>query len=365
MSFDVRRKRQGFTLIELLVVIAIIAVLIALLLPAVQQAREAARRSQCKNNLKQLGLAIHNYHDVYNLCPFGSMLNAGPGGQRHSGYVGMLPYIDQAPLFNLVSGGGLTASVDGLTNYSPFQFVPWDNNHKAVRAILPGLLCPSDGGSTAQSPRAMTNYMFSRGDQCWDTCPQWNGNGGRGLRGFFTGGQGISGTRGFRDVSDGLSNTVAMSERIKAKVGAISVRDGGISADLGQATYRANPAACVATAGTTGPGVYNNAGTVRVYTGLRWIDGTLTMTGSTTIVGPNKPSCTDPGNDDRDGIFDPTSLHTGGVQVLMGDGAVRFISENIHTGNTTLGSPTGSAQSPYGVWGALGSVSGNEVVGEF
>src|SRR3979409_1143810 len=93
------RKMRGFTLIEFLVVIAIIAVLIALLLPAVQQAREAARRTQCKNNLKQLGLAMFNYHDVYNCFPM--QLSNGGCGPRQSAFVGMLPFIDQAPLANL------------------------------------------------------------------------------------------------------------------------------------------------------------------------------------------------------------------------------------------------------------------------
>jgi prepilin-type N-terminal cleavage/methylation domain-containing protein len=359
------RGRKAFTLIELLVVIAIIAILIALLLPAVQQAREAARRTQCKNNLKQLGLAIHNYHDVYNLIPMGSGNNGGPAGRRHSAYVGLLPYFEQAALFQLISSGGTAASVNGTQNYAPFDFVPWDNNHKAVVTKLPAILCPSDGDSQSQTPRGGTNYGFSRGDQSWDTCPQWNGNGGRGLRGAFVGGQAVSGTHGFRDVVDGLSNTVFMAERIKGKPGALKVTDGGIDATLGQATYRANAATCLATAGTNGAGVYNTPGSVRNYAGARWIDGTNTMTGITTILGPNKPSCTDPGNDDRDGIFDPTSLHTGGAQILLGDGGVRFISDNINTGNTTAGSPTGSQTSPYGVWGALGSIAGGEVIGDF
>jgi len=98
------RRRSGFTLIELLVVIAIIAILIALLLPAVQQAREAARRSQCKNNLKQWGLAIHNYHDTFNKLPIGAMgynnpLAHGPANNL-SMHVRLLPYVDQAPLYN-------------------------------------------------------------------------------------------------------------------------------------------------------------------------------------------------------------------------------------------------------------------------
>ncbi len=364
-----RRKRQAFTLIELLVVIAIIAVLIALLLPAVQQAREAARRSQCKNNLKQLGLAVHNYHDVFNLVPMAALLTNNPapnggtwGGRRQSTFVQLLPYIDQAPLANLVSGGGVAASVNGSQNYNGPDFAPWDGNHRANAAKIATLLCPSDGDTTVQSGLGKTNYMSSRGDQCWDSCPQWSGNSGRGLRGFFVGGQGSSGTHGFRDVIDGLSNTAMMSERIKAKPNPTRIKDGAMTTAIGQGTYRANPATCLATVGTGGPGVYNSA-TVD-WAGQRWTDGTNSYTGFTTILGPNKPSCTQ-GGDDVDGIFEPTSLHTGGVHVLLGDGAVRFISENIDTGNTTVASPQGNVPSPYGIWGGLGSVAGGETLGDF
>ena len=98
-------RRRGFTLIELLVVIAIIAVLIALLLPAVQQAREAARRTQCKNNLKQMGLALHNYHDTYNGFPNGNIASAA-GGWGMSWYMRILPYVDQAPVFNKLTFSG-------------------------------------------------------------------------------------------------------------------------------------------------------------------------------------------------------------------------------------------------------------------
>src|SRR5690606_28625210 len=112
-------RRSGFTLIELLVVIAIIAILIALLLPAVQQAREAARRTQCKNNLKQVGLALHNYHDVFGSFtyksggtdrpPSSAPCNLG-NARRRSGWVGLLPYIDQGPLYNQIESGGAPAT---------------------------------------------------------------------------------------------------------------------------------------------------------------------------------------------------------------------------------------------------------------
>jgi prepilin-type N-terminal cleavage/methylation domain-containing protein len=361
-----KETRRAFTLIELLVVIAIIAILIALLLPAVQQAREAARRTQCKNNLKQAGLAIHNYHDVFNVVPMAAGRNGtdnGTGGRRQSGFVGMLPYFDQAPLYNLIMSGGTGASVDGTTNYWQNSFVPWDNNHRAVRERLPMLQCPSDSADKNDPVKGGTNYMFSRGDTTWDHNAAWNGNGGRN-RGMFVGGGNNSGTRGFRDVTDGLSNSIAMAERIKAKANGRTVRDGTINKSIHQDDYRANPAICLTQDFDPATGRYT--GNVGNWGGARWMDGTSNFTGVTTVLGPNKPSCTSPTDSDQyDGVMDPTSLHTGGAHVLMGDGAVRFISDNIDTGNTTAPVPVGSTPSPYGVWGALGSVKGGDVVGEF
>ena len=354
------RRRKAFTLIELLVVIAIIAILIALLLPAVQQAREAARRTQCKNNIKQLGIAIHNYHDTFNCVVPCSGLDAGPGGRRQSGFASLLPMFDQAPLFNLMQSGGTIASVDGATNYQGNNFVPWDNNHKAVRVNLPALQCPSDSDTTEQNPRGKANYTFSRGDNAWDHSPNWNGNGGRGRRGFFVGGSGNSGVRKFRDVLDGLSNTVAMAELIKSKPGANTVKTGAISRNIGQGAYRNDPGIMLAQ--VNGNGVFT--GSIGRWRGTRWLDGAPAFTGHTHILGPNKPCGTDPGGDQRDGVFEPASQHTGGVQVLLGDGSVRFISENIDTGDPFGNNPI-NGPSPYGIWGAIGSISGGETLGEF
>ena len=366
-----RRSKSGFTLIELLVVIAIIAILIALLLPAVQQAREAARRTQCRNNLKQLGLAVHNYHDVFGLFPMSSMIHNQAGAQRHSAFVGMLPYLDQAPLANLISSGGTTAAVNGTTNYFQNSFQPWDENHRAVIAKLPALQCPSDGDvQNVDGNRGRTNYATCRGDTVWDHVPQWNGNGGRGLRGMFVGGQGSSGTRSVRDVTDGLSNTIAISELIKTKQGAQTIREGATSYQFNDAALRPNPAICLT--GVNAAGVITTLNGNGNRRGSRWMDGNPIFTGFTTVLGPNKLTCmANNGGDSGDGIFEPTSLHTGGVHGLMGDGAVRFISENINAGNPTLSNPPGGGsgapggQSVYGVWGALGSISGGESVADF
>jgi len=364
-NFSLRRRR-AFTLIELLVVIAIIAILVALLLPAVQQAREAARRAECKSKLKQLGVAIHNYHDVHNSVPMAGYQNAGgAGGRRFSPMVGMLPYIDQAPLYELIQNGGPAAAVNGTTNYFSNSFVPWDNNHKAVRANIPAIQCPSDSTTTEQNPRGKTNYGFSRGDGVWDSNPRWSGNGGRGLRGVFVGGSANAGKRSFRDITDGLSNSVAMGEKIQAKRGANSWKGGAISRRYPQSTYRGAGGAALCLSNVN-PDQSYAAGNIGRWSGTRWMDGALCFTGISTTLGPNKPMLTHTGGDDRDGFHDPASVHTGGAHILFADGAVRFVSETIDAGDPTARAPINNGEpSPFGVWGALGSIQSDDDIGDF
>jgi prepilin-type processing-associated H-X9-DG protein len=236
--------------------------------------------------------------------------------------------------------------MDGSTNYIGNSFVPWDNNHVAVRTRIPLLLCPSDRDTTVENPREKTNYAFSRGDTSWDHNPGWNGNGGRGLRGFFVGGSGNSGVRRFRDVSDGMSNTIAMSEKIKGQPAGRNILEGAVSYNLPQDQYRENPANCLAQLGPAGDYI----GEVREWSANRWLDGNPIFTGHTTILGPNQASCLANDNGDSgDGILEPSSHHSGGVHALMCDGAVRFISENIalHT------------------WAVIGDRDSQMPVGEF
>ncbi|MBX3436505.1 MAG: DUF1559 domain-containing protein, partial [Planctomycetaceae bacterium] len=227
-------RRRGFTLIELLVVIAIIAILIALLLPAVQQAREAARRTQCKNNLKQFTLAIHNYHDVFTRFPGGTTGSgcrsssdcptATTGRSRVSAFVDLLPYYEQGNYYE---------------QYASAPSAPWSENpYWSVQIAM--LRCPSDANkrNDGSGNEAMTNYNFCSGDGSRLMCSVdefGDGRNCRNARGMFS----QQSYRQMRDVSDGLSNTIAMSEHATP----VGDRDRGRIANTGGAPSD-SPATC-------------------------------------------------------------------------------------------------------------------------
>lgn len=224
-------------------------------------------------------------------------------------------------------------------------YTPWT-------AKIPMLVCPSDGRHIGNPSTGLTSYAFSAGDS-------GNTEGG----GYSTPtptSRGVFGDRSnirLGDISDGSSNTILMAERILPS----AARDiGHLVVMSSNATV---PNDCRATFNTSTR--QYNSGTLRDDTGKRWADGGPAVTGFNTILPPNSPSCAAGDHEFRNGIYSAGSRHTGGVHGLMGDGSVRFISENINTGNLGVDSLNSSGQSSYGVWGALGSRNGGEVVGEF
>jgi prepilin-type N-terminal cleavage/methylation domain-containing protein len=330
------RHRYGFTLIELLVVIAIIAILIALLLPAVQQAREAARRTQCKNNLHQLGLALHNYHDSFNVFPPAHMRTpANADGSGLTGWRGfsvhsmILPYVDQAPLYNQIN---FNLYFDHASNTVP------------RRTKLAVLLCPSDSPFPASVDRGNNNYAGCMGPSLAHYVSPV------GLRnGFFNFDVNIR----MGDVRDGTSNTVCMSEQLVGDNNNAGYTAGDVVRGIAwtgstltkptQGELDVYGAACDAARANH-----------HSHNGREWAIGMPAQTLFNTAAPPNfrwptcQP-CVGCGWMDSQGIFPARSRHVGGVHTLLGDGAARFVSENID----------------LALWQNLGSINGNEPIGEF
>lgn len=329
-----KKKSRGFTLIELLVVIAIIAILVALLLPAVQQAREAARRTQCKNNLKQIGLALHNYEGTFGMFPPSRINISTPAVFQQTWNVMILPYIEQAPLYNQY-------------NFNVNWFAPANDPMTTVQ--LPAFVCPSTPGTRPTPPQALYDGITGAsrtGTPIWGYNDYGSINAVRnafivasglpsiGTKDAMGGlGRGPGGTK-IRDITDGTSNTMLIAE------------DAGRPQQYIRNTKGLNPR------------VGNIAfGTNFTADGWSWadinngfsVDGSNTAgvqndtknSGATTIVGTCNMNCT---NDSE-----MYSFHTGGVQTVLADGSVRFLSENI-SGATLVG---------------LITLSGGEVVGEF
>lgn len=314
-----RRYSSGFTLIELLVVIAIIAVLIALLLPAVQQAREAARRSQCKNNLKQIGLALHNYHETYGVFPIGGTDEASTSAWNRppdiNALARMLPFLDQAPLYNQmdVSGTLPTSSyVSGYHRRVPYQLL----NGIPIRSIELNIFkCPSDPNNGLLSGWAQSNYGISAGSQHFSSsgssaCQPFNIYAQKGGTGVNNGNWGdtydklkLSGAGNrygvalrFQDFTDGSSNTVHYGETMS-----------GCTHD-----YR--------TSWVNSHVVFTTVTPLNDFTTCERIGKT-----------PNNPTCKAENNYNYSKGY--RSHHVGGVHFLMSDGAVRFLSQNLdHAG---------------------------------
>ncbi|HVX59980.1 MAG TPA: DUF1559 domain-containing protein [Pirellulales bacterium] len=367
---DRARVKSGFTLVELLVVIAIIGILIALLLPAVQAAREAARRSQCVNNLKQLGLGLQNYHDVHGSFPLGcggTGTCVGWGGTytgnctRVSPFIPLLPFIEQQALYESIRAGGNSAgnASQMASPYGPPGWYSWANWNVQVASLL----CPSDiRPRPAAGAVGENNYAFSHGDSIYNNY-QYNPDPLNWSRGMFAGHWAVK----LNMVTDGASNTIAMSERLRVNFSIntqtkVNVRQGTV---VGMSSLSSSPGACLATAQGT---YYADPTQVFGAFGTNWTDCETTRCGFTTVLAPNSPSCLMPSslcstcgyNDSPGGAYAPSSSHPAGVNGVMVDGSVRFISDNVNTGNLGLPEVQNVGPSPYGVWGAMGSKSGDE-----
>lgn len=312
-----RAQRTAFTLIELLVVIAIIAVLIALLLPAVQQARESARRTQCKNNMKQIGLAFHNYHDSLLCFPVNFAVRGGGGGQAiadtgHSWMTMILPYIDQAPLYNSINHNSSISTTPG--------------NVTAANTIIPAYLCASDdtngngrlGSRSDYLPNppgvwAVNNYKACAGSNWAWGLPAWNpvssptGKNAGSIDGLNMGNgilcsnqQNTNAPTRMRDVPDGTSNTFAVGESL--------------------------------------PG----------YTSWSWWYNPNAVT-ATCAIPLNQVLKQPPNLGDWPNNYAFASKHVGGGHFALADGSVRFISQNID----------------LNVYRAVATISSGETTSEF
>jgi prepilin-type N-terminal cleavage/methylation domain-containing protein len=362
--------RFGFTLVELLVVIAIIGVLIALLLPAVQAAREAARRMQCSNKVKQLSLALHNYHDTYDSFPAGGSPfyaddNSDLWKYRTSILFTILPFCEQQSLYDsYVSAAKGKASSSG----SPVYIWTFDDtNYPALRETVNTspipFRCPSETVTPVTGSTGRFNYVYCSAD--WADAMSADNP-----RGIFP----TKKWRGMNFLTDGTSNTAVFSERAMGQtgnrrvVGSMAYVAGANLSQGGTPTSSTNCSVAACLAAQAGRDYIaavtdsNLAGAI--YPGTRWIDSSPPRIAFCTILPPNSITCVGGSahlNENGRVIASASSYHPGGVQVGLGDGSVRFISDTINA-KTTGGVDycVTSGTSPFGVWGALGSPNGGE-----
>jgi prepilin-type N-terminal cleavage/methylation domain-containing protein/prepilin-type processing-associated H-X9-DG protein len=385
--------RFGFTLVELLVVIAIIGMLIALLLPAVQAAREAARRMQCSNHLKQLGIAVHNHVDVKKFLPnshcqvewMNSGNDTGYKTRRPSAFVMLLPYLEQTSVFEPIQRYIIDESMSGAL---------WEEPDNVIYQVsISTLCCPSDGASRTQTGYSLypTSYRVNRGD-VFSKCLDRNGldnnpNGtnqqkanrevGRGVFGRGTlWRSGYAGKDNFnkldwQSISDGTSNTLLFAEAVIGTESNWTMVKGGIG-HLDDVYYGITQADILTAVSTTNAGELadpfeQDPAYPPEAPGVRWCDGLNLYTGFFALVPPNGPTVAT--GSEQNALPSASSYHTGGVNVVLCDGSCRFVSETINCISPASeydennDYPDVFGKSNYGVWGAAATRNGNESQG--
>ncbi len=340
-------RRPGFTLIELLVVIAIIAVLIALLLPAVQSAREAARRAQCTNNLKQIGIACHDYLTSFQVLPFGKGATYGGGAAayaRWSAHSQLLLYIEQGNLFNAINFS-LAPETPGMAGDVAFM-PPYQNTNRdnmtGSRIQVSIFLCPSDASDTVAGWPGANSYlgnMYSWECDLGDQNPSAIAP-GETPHGIFY----YQSSTKLQQVTDGTSNTVFFSEKIRGN----GQRDSNAWSDSMIITATTSLASTYQTCMTTNP---LTAARLTHLQGASWVMGEMCCTEYNHVSTPNTVTCAGLGflNNNMANMpmqVPPSSRHPGGVNVLFGDGSAKFIKNGIS----------------LPVWQAIGTRDGGETV---
>jgi prepilin-type N-terminal cleavage/methylation domain-containing protein/prepilin-type processing-associated H-X9-DG protein len=381
---NVKRKRHAFTLVELLVVIAIIGVLIALLLPAVQAAREAARRMQCTNNMKQYGIALHNYHDTNFAFPAaGSQIRkfhqSGADWNNFSFFsthVSLLPFYEQSARFDGFQTGSTSGfNVARINDKSQHLYAsqpvatlncPSDSNVKNLSPYNPAATAPAEGRAMPQC-----NVVVCRGDASLCSDMDFGSNPvvadadqpGAGNIAWKNQSRQMFNRRMWKNMNaceDGTSNTLAVSETATPQSSDNNTVIGGmknLNANPNTAAERMN---CWNS--RNGTMLTGTTMTKDLSRGYSWMFGGSGSTGFQTMNPPNSPSCARQDSCFTHGLFPPSSYHSGGVNVGLFDGSCRFISETVDCGPATAqqGSTQMSGPSPFGVFGAMGTPSGGE-----
>jgi Protein of unknown function (DUF1559) len=414
-----KANRYALTLTELLVVIFIIAILIALLLPAIQQARETARRIGCSSKIRQLSIAVANYESTFRMYPgagchvylpnpdagIPAIYHGGALPGRWSGMIGLLPYLEQTALHDRIVSGydQFDASTNAyfprkaygsnpsrLPNGSNRYLSPTDPDYSVTRSELPILRCPSDGGrpNGSSDPCGRTNYAFCFGDSQRGVghIDIYNNH----VRGMFC--MGIQ----YKpiDLLDGASNTIMLGEiatpsttgsakslsmvdaRVQGNIHSGFVLSPGIAGFTGL-----KPADCKAK--VRGTKYFGNQPVVSMR-GICWLDAAIGYSGFNTILGPNGGQCMSfNAGGIAGGIYSAGSYHPGGALVALFDNNVRFITNEIDTGNENspgyyspgrgdvsnngiwVQTNNWEEESPFGIWGALGTRASGEIIEEF